>query len=87
MCVRGGGKFSPTLLVESELEWFIRVSLPHALERMRREEALARSSSSSARPSRHDAPRVAGLSRAELIPMRFFLPVRNKESLTDGATI
>ena len=31
MCVRGGGKFSPTLLVERELEWFIRASLPHAI--------------------------------------------------------
>jgi len=57
--VRGGGKFSPTLLVERELEWFIRVSLPHALERMRREEALARSSSSAARlgATRRDATR------------------------------
>ena len=60
---------------------------------LRRDEALAHSSSSArlATPRhatpRHDAPRVAGLSRAELTPMRFFLPVRNGESLTGGATI
>ena len=29
--VRGGGKFSTTLLVERELEWFIRDSIPHAI--------------------------------------------------------
>ena len=35
------------------------------------------------RSPRHDEPRrAAGLSRAELTPMRFFLPVRNGESLT-----
>ena len=33
---------------------------------------------------RHDAPRVAGLSRAELTPTRLFLPVTNGEFLTAG---
>ena len=33
---------------------------------------------------RHDAPRVAGLSRAELTPTRLFLPVTNGEVLTAG---
>ena len=33
---------------------------------------------------RHDAPRVAGLSRAELTPTRLFLPVTNGEFLTTG---
>ena len=32
---------------------------------------------------RHDAPRVAGMSRAELIPTRLFLSVRNGEYVTD----
>ena len=34
------------------------------------------------RPPRHDAPRVAGLSRAELTPTRLFLPVTNGEFQT-----
>ena len=32
------------------------------------------------RSPRHDAPRVAGLSRAELTPTRLFLPVTNRDS-------
>ena len=36
------------------------------------------------RPPRHDAPRVAGMSRSELTPMRLFLPVTNGEVLTTG---
>ena len=36
---------------------------------------------------RHDAPRVAGLSRAELTPTRLFLPVTNGEFSDSWATI
>ena len=57
---------------------------------LRREEALAHSSSAARHATpRHDAPRraaprVAGLSRAELTPTRLFLPVTNGEFLTAG---
>ena len=55
---------------------------------LRREEALAHSSSAArlATP-RHDAPQVAGLSRAELTPTRLFLPVTNGEFSDSWATI
>ena len=51
---------------------------------LRREEALAHSSTASPRLA---SPQVAGLSRAELTPMRLFLPVTNGEFSDSWATI
>ena len=55
---------------------------------LRREEALAHSSSAARLvTTRRAAPRVAGLSRAELTPTRLFLPVTNGEFSDSWATI
>ena len=59
-------KFSPTLLVGGDKHHLIRwsvVPLGVLVENRRLSRAHSSSSSAAVRPSRHDTPRVAGMSR------------------------
>jgi hypothetical protein len=64
-----GAKFSTTPLVSGEIHLFIRWSAHTLGVHVKREGSLTRTPPPppppSVRPSRHDAPRVAGMSRAD----------------------